>query len=107
MIVTFELKGQKFMALNGGPTFKFNESVSFFVDCKDQKEVDYYWETLSEKGKKGQCGWLKDKYGLSWQIVPSVLGQLLEKDDSGRVMKAMLAMTKIEIKVLEKAFNKK
>ncbi len=110
MIVEFELNGQEFMALNGGPEFKFTEAISFFVDCKDQEEVDYFWETLSEGGKKSQCGWLKDKYGLSWQIVPSALGKLVSDKDpekSQRVVQAMLKMTKIDIAGLKKAYKGK
>jgi len=108
MIVEFEIDGQEFMALNGGPEFKFTEAVSFFVDCKDQNDVDYFWEKLSEGGKKSQCGWLKDKFGLSWQIVPSALGKLMSDPDpkkSERVMQAMLAMSKIDIATLEKAYK--
>ena len=102
--VTFQLEGQKFIALNGGPQFKFNEAISLFIDCKTQGEVDALWEKLSKGGEKGCCGWLKDKYGLSWQVVPSALGELLQKDDSGRVMQAMMKMTKIDIKGLKKAY---
>src|SRR3990172_3930332 len=93
MTVTFKLDGQEFMALNGGPIFKFTEAISFIVNCKTQKEVDELWEKLSEGGKKGQCGWLKDKYGLSWQIVPTALGEMMNDADpakSERVMKAVL-----------------
>jgi predicted 3-demethylubiquinone-9 3-methyltransferase (glyoxalase superfamily) len=108
MTVAFQLDGQEFVALNGGPPFKFNEAVSFVVDCDSQDEVDYYWENLSEGGdeKAQQCGWLKDKYGLSWQIVPTVLNELLSDPDpvkSGRAMKAMLPMKKIDIEMLKKA----
>jgi predicted 3-demethylubiquinone-9 3-methyltransferase (glyoxalase superfamily) len=112
LTVEFELNGQTFTALNGGPAFKFNEAISFQVHCKSQNEVDYYWEKLS-KGvdeKAQQCGWLKDKYGVSWQIVPTVLGEMLQDKDpkkSERVMKAMLQMKKIDIGTLEKAYEQK
>ncbi len=108
MTVIFQLDGQKFMALNGGPVFKFTEAISFIVNCKTQKEVDEFWKKLSEGGEEGPCGWLKDKYGLSWQIVPTVLGEmLLDKDaeKSERVMKAMLQMKKIDIKTLKRAYE--
>ena len=107
MIVTFELEGQEFIALNGGPQFKFNEAISFYVDCKTQQEVDEFWEKLSDGGEQGPCGWLKDKYGLSWQIIPTALTDLLSDPDpekSGRVMKAMLQMSKIDIEGLKKAY---
>jgi predicted 3-demethylubiquinone-9 3-methyltransferase (glyoxalase superfamily) len=110
MTATFELNGQEFFALNGGPLFKFTEAISFFVDCKTQEEVDELWEKLSEGGEKGQCGWLKDKYGLSWQIVPTVLGELLGDKDpekANRVMQAMLKMGKIDVKMLQQAYNQK
>ncbi len=106
MTATFQLEGQEFFALNGGPQFTFTEAISFFVDCKTQQEVDHLWEKLSAGGEKGRCGWLKDKYGLSWQIVPSVLGELLQDKDpekSRRVMAAMLQMDKIDIKTLKQA----
>ena len=106
MSATFELEGQQFMALNGGPTFKFTEAISLFVDCKTQAEVDDLWEKLSAGGEKGQCGWLKDKFGLSWQIVPTALGELLGSTDPAkaqRVMQAMLKMSKIDIKGLQQA----
>jgi predicted 3-demethylubiquinone-9 3-methyltransferase (glyoxalase superfamily) len=106
MTVTFELDGQKFVALNGGPDFKFNEAVSFEVRCATQEEVDTYWSKLSEGGEEGPCGWLKDKFGLSWQIVPQALYDLLSDPDqekSQRVMSAMLQMNKIEIDGLERA----
>ena len=109
MSATFELDGQEFYALNGGPMFKFNEAISFQVDCETQKEVDYYWDKLSEGGdaRAQQCGWLKDKYGVSWQIVPRVLIELIGDPDparSGRVMEAMLQMKKIDIDGLERAY---
>ncbi len=106
MTVTFQLDGQEFMALNGGPHFKFTEAISLLVNCKTQEEVDELWEKLSAGGEKGQCGWLKDKYGLSWQIVPTVLGEMLQDKDarkSERVMNALLKMNKIEIKALKRA----
>jgi predicted 3-demethylubiquinone-9 3-methyltransferase (glyoxalase superfamily) len=107
--VTFELNGQTFTALNGGPMFKFNEAISFQVHCEAQQEVDYYWEKLSEGGdeKVQQCGWLKDKYGVSWQIVPRVLVEMLSDHDSEksqRAMTAMLQMKKIDINALEQAY---
>jgi predicted 3-demethylubiquinone-9 3-methyltransferase (glyoxalase superfamily) len=109
MTAVFQLDGQEFMALNGGPHFKFTEAISFSVDCKSQQEVDEYWEKLTAGGgKPSQCGWLKDKYGLSWQIVPAVLGQLLADNDpqkSKRVMEAMLKMTKIDISGLKRAYE--
>jgi predicted 3-demethylubiquinone-9 3-methyltransferase (glyoxalase superfamily) len=107
MTASFQLDGQEFTALNGGPEYKFTEAISFLVDCKTQEEVDELWKKLSEGGEEGQCGWLKDKYGLSWQIVPSVLGELLGDKDpekAGRVMKAMLQMKKIDIKTLKQAY---
>jgi predicted 3-demethylubiquinone-9 3-methyltransferase (glyoxalase superfamily) len=106
MTVTFQLEGQEFMALNGGPHFSFTPAISLFVDCKTQAEVDELWEKLSEGGEKSQCGWLKDKYGLSWQIVPSVLMDLLHGYDSKKskkVMEAMLKMNKLDIKKLQQA----
>ena len=109
MIVTFQLEGQEFIALNGGPIFKFTEAVSFLVNCETQEEVDELWEKLSEGGKEGQCGWLKDKYGLSWQVVPSVLGEMMQDKDpekSSRVMKAVLQMKKIDIRTLQQAYDR-
>jgi len=108
MTVTFKLADQTFIALNGGPHFKFTEAISFFVDCETQQEVDDLWAKLSEGGEKGRCGWLKDKFGVSWQIVPSVLRELLEDKDAGRsqrVMEAMLQMDKIDIEMLKRAYN--
>ena len=105
---TFQLDGQEFMALNGGPQFKFTEAISFFVNCETQEEVDELWEKLSAGGQKSRCGWLKDKYGLSWQIIPSALGKMLGDKDpekSQRVMKAILQMDKIDIKRLEQAYK--
>ena len=106
MTVLFELAGQRFLALNGGPDFKPNEAISFQIDCESQEEVDSYWSKLSEGGEQGPCGWLKDKYGISWQIVPKVLGRLLgdpDREKAQRVMAAMLKMGKIEIAELERA----
>src|SRR5438105_4428516 len=112
MTIEFELNGHAFTALNGGPVFKFNEAISFQVGCKSQKEVDYYWDTLSEGGDKNaqQCGWLKDKYGVSWQIVPSILGKMLRDKNSKkteRVMKALLQMRKLDIKKLTQAYEQR
>ncbi|MDR4495523.1 MAG: VOC family protein [Nitrospirales bacterium] len=107
MTVTFELDGQEFMALNGGPHFTFSEAVSFIVNCKSQEEIDELWEKLSESGEKGQCGWLKDKYGLSWQIVPTEVGEMMQDNDpekTNRVMKSILQMNKIDIKRLQQAY---
>jgi predicted 3-demethylubiquinone-9 3-methyltransferase (glyoxalase superfamily) len=106
MTVGFELDGQEFVALNGGPEFTFNEAISFQVDCKTQEEVDSFWSKLSEGGEEGPCGWLKDRYGVSWQVVPTVLPELLgdaDREKSQRVMRAMLRMKKIEIGELERA----
>jgi predicted 3-demethylubiquinone-9 3-methyltransferase (glyoxalase superfamily) len=107
MIVTFELEGQRFMALNGGPVFKFSPAISFLINCETQEELDELWEKLSEGGEKEQCGWLKDKFGVSWQIVPNVLGEMLQDRDakqSERVMEALLQMKKIDIQGLRKAY---
>lgn len=106
MTVEFELDGQDFTALNGGPHFKFTEAVSFVVNCETQEEVDYFWDKLLEGGTESQCGWLKDKYGLSWQVVPTILSKLFEGKDSEkskRVMQAMLQMKKIDIEALKRA----
>ena len=109
MTVSFELNGQEFTALNGGPQhFGFSEAISFFVNCENQEEVDFLWGKLTEGGEPGPCGWLKDKYGLSWQIVPTVLGDLLgDKDQAkaGRVMQAMLKMSKIDVAGLRQAYE--
>jgi len=108
MSVTFKLDGQEFMALNGGPHFKFSEAISFFVNCETQQEVDELWEKLSEGGERGRCGWLKDRYGLSWQIVPTILGEMLQDEDvekTGRVMSAMLKMDKLDVKTLKQAYE--
>lgn len=107
MTAVFELQGQTFIALNGGPQHPFTEAVSFVVNCETQDEVDLFWEKLSEGGEKGRCGWLKDKFGLSWQVVPTVLPRLLANQDperSKRVLDVMMKMDKIEIPVLEAAF---
>jgi predicted 3-demethylubiquinone-9 3-methyltransferase (glyoxalase superfamily) len=110
MSATFEIEGQRFMALNGGPLFRFTEAISFVINCESQEEVDYYWEKLSEGGdeKAQQCGWLKDRFGLSWQIVPAALATMLGEGDpakSQRVMQAVLRMKKIDIAELEKAYR--
>jgi len=106
MTAEFELDGQKFVALNGGPRFKFTEAISFVVHCETQEEVDYYWQRLSEGGEKSRCGWLKDKFGLWWQVVPTILNKLIADKDpqkSKRVMEAMLRMDKIDIEPLQRA----
>jgi predicted 3-demethylubiquinone-9 3-methyltransferase (glyoxalase superfamily) len=108
MTVTFELEGQSFMAINGGPYYTFNPAISFLVNCKTQEEVDELWNKISQGGEEIQCGWLKDKYGISWQIVPTILGGLLNDPDpikSQKVMKAMLQMKKINIEDLQKAYE--
>ncbi len=108
MTVVFQLNGQEFIALNGGPQFKFTEAVSLSVDCKTQEEVDQYWKRLSAGGEEGPCGWLKDRYGLSWQVNPTILGEMLNDPDrrkSKRVMEAMLQMKKIDIKTLRQAYE--
>ena len=105
---TFELEGQPFIALNGGPYFTFAQGISLFVNCESQAEVDDLWEKLSEGGEKQPCGWLKDRFGVSWQIIPSVLGEMLQDKDprrAGRVMQAMLKMEKIDIKALQQAYD--
>jgi predicted 3-demethylubiquinone-9 3-methyltransferase (glyoxalase superfamily) len=109
MTVAFELDGQGFTALNGGPVFKFNEAISFQINCETQEEVDYYWDTLSKGGdeRAQQCGWLKDKYGVSWQVVPRLLVEMITDPDpgkSGRVMEAMLQMKKLDIDQLKRAY---
>ncbi len=106
MAVEFELNGQKFVGVNGGPQFTFNEAVSFQIHCDDQDEVDYYWSKLSEGGEEGGCGWLKDKYGVSWQVVPTVLIDMIGDPDpekAKRATEAMLAMTKFDISALQQA----
>lgn len=105
---TFELDGQEFLALNGGPLFAFTSAISFFVHCETQHEIDEYWEKLSEGGQKERCGWLKDKYGVSWQIVPTALGAMLsgaDSEKSRRVMKALLQMDKLVLETLQQAFE--
>jgi len=109
MTVTFTINGQEFMALNGGPQFTFSPAVSFFLKCDTQKEIDRLWDKLSEGGEKSVCGWLKDKYGLSWQIVPAVLDKMMEDKDQKRrdaVMEALIQMTKLDIKALQEAYDK-
>jgi predicted 3-demethylubiquinone-9 3-methyltransferase (glyoxalase superfamily) len=108
MSVKFQLEGQNFNALNGGPQFTFTPAISFFVNCQTQEEVDDLWEKLSAGGEKSRCGWLKDNYGVSWQIIPSILGELLQSKDaekSSRAMKAMMKMDKIVIKALQQAYD--
>ena len=110
LTIEFEIEGQKFVALNGGPLFKFNESVSFVINCETQEEVDYFWAKLTaDGGEESACGWLKDKFGLSWQVTPTVLIDMLHDGDekkSGRVMQAMLEMQKIDIKALKDAYER-
>jgi predicted 3-demethylubiquinone-9 3-methyltransferase (glyoxalase superfamily) len=107
MTVAFQLDGQEFLALNGGPHFKFSEAISLMVNCETQQEIDEYWAKLSKDGEEGPCGWLKDKYGLSWQIVPAALGEMM-KDAKGaeRVMAAVLTMKKLDIKALKEAYER-
>lgn len=110
MTATFQLDGQEFYALNGGPHFKFTEAISLFISCETQEEVDHYWNKLSAGGQQSNCGWLKDKYGLSWQVVPTILSKLLQDKDpqkSGNVMNAMLQMKKLDISILEAAYAQK
>jgi predicted 3-demethylubiquinone-9 3-methyltransferase (glyoxalase superfamily) len=107
MAVEFEIEGQRFAALNGGPQFTFDEAISFQIHCKDQKEVDYFWSRLSEGGKEGPCGWLKDRFGLSWQVVPTILFKMMtdkNPDKRDRVMNAFLQMKKFDIPALERAY---
>ena len=109
-VVTFELSGQPFMAISAGPYFKFNEAISFVVRCEDQKEIDYYWQKLSAVPESEQCGWLKDKYGLSWQIVPTVMDEMMasgDKEKIARVTQAFLKMKKFDIATLQKAYEGK
>jgi len=104
MVVTFELKGNKFMGLNGGPKYKFSPATSFVIECDSQTEIDYYWEKLGEGGKYDQCGWLDDKFGMSWQIVPAILGKLMsDPERAPRVIEAFMKMTKFDIQQLETA----
>lgn len=107
MTVAFTLDGQNFTAINGGPIFKFTEAISFVVNCERQEEVDHYWNKLTEGGQEVQCGWLKDKYGLSWQVVPKQLGELMSGPKAGSVMQAMLKMKKIDISGLQQAADQK
>jgi len=110
LTVAFELDGQKFTALNGGPQFKFTEAISLVVNCETQEEIDYYWEKLSAGGEKSQCGWLKDKFGLSWQITPTIIGDYLSEKDperSNRVMQEVMKMQKLEIEPLKRAYEGK
>ena len=108
MTAEFELNGQQFLALNGGPRFKFTEAISFVINCETQEEVDYYWDRLSEGGEKSRCGWVKDQFGLWWQVVPTILGKLMADKDpqkSKRVMDAMLQMDKLDIEPLQRAYQ--
>ena len=108
MTVDFELDGEKLIALNGGPQFKFTEAISLVVTCETQEEIDYFWEKLSAGGAESQCGWLKDKYGLSWQVVPTIIGELISDKDperSNRVMQEVLKMKKLEIEPLKRAYE--
>ncbi len=110
MVAEFEIDGQPFMALNGGPQYKFSEAVSFQIPCETQEEIDYFWEALSKGGQEGPCGWLKDKFGLSWQVVPAVLGTMMSGPDpekSGRVMNAFLKMKKFDVAALQRAYDGK
>lgn len=108
MGASFTLEGEEFMALNGGPMFKFTEAISLYVNCESQEEVDHYWSRLGDGGTLQQCGWLKDKYGVSWQIIPSALSRMLQDKDrvrAGRAMQAMMKMVKIDIAALQKAYD--
>ncbi|HEV2423880.1 MAG TPA: VOC family protein [Terriglobia bacterium] len=108
MTVTFELDGQTFIALNGGPVFKFTEAISFFVNCETQEEVDQLWSRLSDGGEESRCGWLKDRFGVSWQIIPKALGEMLQDKDAARakrVVQAMLQMKKIDVNILRQAYE--
>lgn len=108
LTVKFQLDGEEFIALNGGPRFKFTEAISFVIDCQTQEEIDHYWEKLSAGGSESQCGWLKDKFGLSWQVVPTALGRMMQDKDpvkSERVMKALLQMTKLDLARLQEAYG--
>ena len=108
MTVAFQLEGQDFLALNGGPVFKFTEAISLIVNCETQEEVDYFWENLSKGGEEGVCGWLKDKYGLSWQVVPTIVGEIMQDKDPQKVerfMSVLLKMKKLDIEGLKKAYE--
>jgi predicted 3-demethylubiquinone-9 3-methyltransferase (glyoxalase superfamily) len=111
MVVDFTLEGQNFQALNGGPQFKFSEAISFTINCKDQKEVDYYWSKLtSDGGEESMCGWLRDKFGLSWQVTPTIMSEFFssgDKEKAGRAMNAMMKMKKLDIALLKKAYDGK
>lgn len=109
MVVAFQLEGQEFVALNGGPGFPFSQAISFVINCETQEEVDEFWEKLSRDGEPNRCGWVKDKYGVPWQVVPTILGKLLQDKDaekSARVMKAMLQMNKLDIARLKRAYER-
>lgn len=104
MVVTFEVNGTKFMGLNGGPQFKFSEAISFVVNCDTQDEIDYYWDKLTEGGEESMCGWLKDKYGVSWQIVPAIIAELMsDPEKAQRVIKAFMNMRKLDIEIMKNA----
>lgn len=108
MVASFQLDGQDFLALNGGPLFKFTEAISFVVECETQEEIDHFWDKLTEGGEPSQCGWLKDKFGVSWQIVPSIVSKLMQDPDvtkTARVMQAVMQMTKIDIAALQRAYD--
>lgn len=106
MTASFYLNGQEFIALNGGPMFKFTEAISLLINCEDQQEIDYYWEKLSDGGEKSRCGWLKDKFGLSWQVVPVQLGSMMsDPGKGGRVMQALMQMDKLDIAILQQAYE--
>jgi predicted 3-demethylubiquinone-9 3-methyltransferase (glyoxalase superfamily) len=110
MVADFEIEGQRFQAINGGPNYKISPAISFTIDCKDQEEVDYYWSKLTEGGREVQCGWLEDKFGVSWQVVPSMMSDLFAGDDKeaiGRTMNAMLGMVKLDIQKLQDAYDGK
>jgi predicted 3-demethylubiquinone-9 3-methyltransferase (glyoxalase superfamily) len=110
MTVMFKIEGQQFLALNGGPDFKFTEAISFMVNCKTQKEIDYYWEKLSKGGKILMCGWLKDKFGVAWQVVPTIISEIItgkNAEKNTRVMQAIMKMKKLDIKTLEQAYSGK
>ncbi len=110
VFIAFQINGQPFQAINGGPMFSFTEAVSFAIECADQDELDYYWDTLTRDGEPGHCGWLKDKYGVSWQVVPRVLNELLrdaDRERAGQVMQAMLQMTRLDVAKLEEAYAQK
>jgi predicted 3-demethylubiquinone-9 3-methyltransferase (glyoxalase superfamily) len=108
MVVRFELEGQEFSALNGGPEFRFSEAISFVIDCENQQEVDYFWKALTQGGEEGPCGWLKDRFGLSWQVVPREMMEMFgspDQEKAQRAVKAMLGMKKLDVAELRRAFN--